>query len=265
MKKLTPSSEEFNIFKKKISLFIGINLLNYKHKQLERRIAFLMNKHNILKLNDYYKILLSDKEKLNEFTNILTINVSEFFRDEDKFLQLENKFIPLLIENFGENLKIWSAGCSHGAEIYSIAMILDKKNILDKCTLIASDFDENIIAKAKKAVYSGFKTDKEIPEKYKDYFIFDNSEKIFQISPEITSKIKFKKQDLLNNCFDKNFHLIVCRNVVIYFTDEAKEKLYKDFYNSLCSKGILFVGSTEIIKNHNKTGFNLISSFFYQK
>ena len=71
--------------------------------------------------------------------------------------------------------------------------------------------------------------------------------------------------DLLNNCFDKNFHLIVCRNVVIYFTDEAKEKLYKDFYNSLCSKGILFVGSTEIIKNHNKTGFNLISSFFYQK
>lgn len=259
-----PPENEFNAFKKKISSLIGLNLFNYKNTQMERRIVSLMNKNNITKLDEYYKLLSSNKEKLEEFTNMLTINVTEFFRNNDKFDKLEQKFIPELIKKYG-SLNIWSAGCSCGAEIYSIAMILDRLKVIDKSTLVASDFDTNIINRAKKGCYTKFELGVVKPE-YKKYFkqLDENGDK-FQIDPMLTSKVKFERRDLLNGSFEKNFHLILCRNVVIYFTDEAKDKLYSDFHNSLTDGGILFIGSTERINNYKQIGFNLAASFFYIK
>lgn len=259
-----PKTEDFDNFKKKISSLINLNLFNYKNSQMERRIISLMNKNNITKFDEYYQLLNLNKEKLDEFTNMLTINVTEFFRNTDKFEELENKFIPELLSKYG-SIKIWSAGCSCGAEIYSIAMILDKLNVLDKCTLIASDFDTNILNRAKSGQYSKYELGVLKPE-YKKYFkpIDDKGEK-FQVDPKLTSKVKFEKCDLLNSCFNKNYHLILCRNVVIYFTEKAKEKLYKDFYDSLTKDGMLLIGSTERIHNYKEIGFNLSSSFFYKK
>lgn len=259
-----PSEAEFSSFKKKISTLIGLDLFNYKSAQMERRIVSLMNRNNIFKLEEYYNLLASNKEKLEEFVNMLTINVTEFFRNNDKFDELEQKFIPDLLKQFG-SLKIWSAGCSCGAEIYSVAMILDRLNVLDKCTLIASDFDMNIINRAKKGVYTKFEAGVTKPE-YKKYFIpMDANGDKFQVDPKLTSKVNFERRDLLNGKFDKNFHLIICRNVVIYFKEEAKDKLYADFYNSLVGGGILFIGSTERIHNYKEIGYNLHSSFFYYK
>ncbi len=259
-----PSENEFNAFKKKISSLIGLDLFNYKNAQMERRIVSLMNRNNIYKLEEYYKLLASDKGKLDEFLNMLTINVTEFFRNNDKFEELEQKYIPDLLKKHG-SIKIWSAGCSCGAEIYSIAMILDRLNVLDKCTLIASDFDINIINRAKSGIYSKFEAGVTKPE-YKKYFqpLGANGDK-FQIDSRLTSKVKFERRDLLNGAFEKNFHLIICRNVVIYFKEEAKDKLYADFHSSLVDGGILFIGSTERIHNYKEIGYNLPSSFFYQK
>lgn len=259
------SEQEFEIFKKKISGLIGLDLLNYKNPQLQRRITFLMNKHNIFNYNEYFNVLNSNKERYDEFLNMLTINVTEFFRNEDKFSELQEKFIPDLVKKHGKNLKIWSAGCSCGAEIYSIAIILDKMKILDNCNLIASDFDNTILEKAKNATYSKYEINEKILEKYKEYFIINNEKGIFQLNTKISSKVNFKKQDLLKGPFEKNFHLILCRNVVIYFTEEAKDKLYQDFYNSLADGGILFIGTTERINLYKTIGYNLISSFFYQR
>ena len=259
-----PSEEEFNVFKKKIASYIGLNLFNYKNAQMERRIVSLMNRNNIFKLDEYYKLLTDSKEKLEEFTNMLTINVTEFFRNTDKFDELEQKFIPDLLKKHG-SIKIWSAGCSCGAEIYSIAMILDRLNALDKCILIASDFDQNILNRAKNGHYSRFELGTIRPE-YKKYFKpLDAAGEKFQVDEKLTSKVRFERRDLLNGTFEKNFHLILCRNVVIYFTEEAKDKLYADFYNSLITGGVLFIGSTERIHNYKEIGYNLNSSFFYQK
>jgi len=259
-----PGEEEFNQFKKKISSLIGLNLFNYKNTQMERRIVSLMNKNSITKLDEYYKLLSTDKDKLEEFTNMLTINVTEFFRNGDKFDELENKYIPELLKKHG-SLKIWSAGCSCGAEIYSIAMILDRMNVLDKCTLVASDFDTKILNRAKQGHYSKFELGTIRPE-YKKYFKpMNESGDKFQVDSCLTSKVKFERRDLLNGTFEKNFNLILCRNVVIYFTEEAKDKLYADFYNSLATGGLLLIGSTERIHNYREVGYNLASSFFYQK
>jgi chemotaxis protein methyltransferase CheR len=257
-----PSVEEFNIFKKNIATLINLDLTNYKNAQMERRIASLMNRCGISTLHEYLQILKSDAKKLEEFLNMLTINVTEFFRNPEKFQELENIYIPELLKT-SRKLKIWSAGSSIGAEIYSVAMILDKMRILNDCDLIASDFDKTILEKARNGVYSSFEMGA-MGDDFKKYFSPLGNEK-YQIESKLRQKIKFEKMDLLNSKFEKGFDLILCRNVVIYFTDEAKDKLYKDFFNALKPGGILFIGSTERINNHKEIGFNMKKPFFYQK
>jgi len=259
-----PSPEEFAIFKKKMASLINLDLTNYKSSQMERRITSLMHRHNISSLMEYYHFLNKDSKHLTEFINMLTINVTEFFRNPEKFLELETKYIPELMQK-NQRLKVWSSGCSTGAEIYTLAMILDKFNILEKCTLIASDFDQTAINKAKEGIFPMFEL-KSVPNEYKRHFkAIDNTEEKVQFNPHLISKVKFERRDLLNSRFETDFDLILCRNVVIYFTEEAKDHLYESFYSSLKPGGILFIGSTERINKSKELGFNLRSSFFYQK
>jgi len=257
-----PPAEEFMKFKKDIAILINLDLTNYKNNQMERRIVSLMNRLGINSLDEYARVLKTDSKKLEEFVNMLTINVSEFFRNPEKFLELETTYLPALLKKFSR-IKIWSAGCSIGAEIYSIAMILDKMGTLDKCELVATDFDQNILRKAREGIYSKYEIGT-IQKGYEKYVQTIDAEK-YQINPRLTSKIRFERQDLLNSKYEKGFHLILCRNVVIYFTEDAKDRLYKNFYDSLVPGGILFIGSTERINNHKAFGYNLKTSFFYEK
>lgn len=265
-----PSPEEFIIFKRKISSLINLDLSSYKSNQMERRVTSLMHRNSIGNLTDYYNLLVKDSVRLNEFINMLTINVTEFFRNPEKFQELETKYIPELLER-SDRLKIWSSGCSIGAEIYTLAMLLEKMNILEKCTLIASDFDQNAINKAKEGIYTRFELKnllemKDFNNLYMKYFKpIDDKEEKFQINQRLTAKVRFEKRDLLNSKFEMDFDLILCRNVVIYFTEEAKDQLYANFYKSLKPGGILFIGSTERINKYKEIGLNLCSSFFYQK
>ncbi|MFA6990397.1 MAG: protein-glutamate O-methyltransferase CheR [Candidatus Gastranaerophilaceae bacterium] len=257
-----PSEEEFLRFKKKIATLINLDLTNYKNKQMERRINSLMHKNGIEKLDKYAEILIKDSHQLEDFLNMLTINVSEFFRNTSKFEELSTIYFPEFFKK-KKTIKIWSAGCSIGAEIYSICMILDKMGKLNNAELVASDFDQKIVEKAKSGLYNQLEIGT-VPNDYKKYFTQIN-ENNYQIDKKFISKIKFQKQDLLNSNFEKGFDLILCRNVVIYFTDEAKNKLYKCFYESLNADGILFIGSTERILGHVELGYKLRTSFFYQK
>lgn len=257
-----PPEHEFLEFKKGVAPLINLDLTNYKNKQMERRIASLMNKTGIKNLKEYLNILRTDKTKLDEFLNMLTINVTEFFRNAEKFEELKKTYIPELFRN-KSRIKVWSAGCSIGAEIYTLAMIFNELGLFDKCEFIASDFDTTILNRAKSAIYNGFEY-KTLPSQYQKYFT-QIDENNYQFDKSLASRVKFEKQDLLNAKFQSGFDLILCRNVVIYFTDESKDLLYKKFYDSLNPQGIMFIGSTERINNHKDIGFNLRSSFFYQK
>ncbi len=257
-----PSEQEFLIFKRKIAPLINLDLTNYKSKQMERRISSLMNKCGHEDLLSYAKLLESDEKKLDEFINMLTINVSEFFRNTEKFIELEQSYLPILFKK--PKLKVWSAGCSIGAEIYSLAMIFDKLNALNKCELVASDFDKKIVDKAQSGIYSKLEVGT-VPSEYKKYFSTIPGTTDYQIDKKLTTSVRFEKRDLLNSRFEKGFDLILCRNVVIYFTEEAKEKLYGMFYDSLNPGGLLFIGSTERINNHRQYGYDLKTSFFYKK
>jgi chemotaxis protein methyltransferase CheR len=159
--------------------------------------------------------------------------------------------------------KIWSAACSTGEEPYTMVMILSKYLPLNKIHILATDIDEKAIARAKLGLYPE-RSLNELPHDMKrKYFTKEGSQ--YQISDEIKKAVTFKKHNLLADSFGGPFDLIICRNVLIYFTEEAKDILYHKFSNALNSSGILFVGSTEQIFNVGKYGFEVEDTFFYKK
>lgn len=129
--------------------------------------------------------------------------------------------------------------------------------------ILASDLDIEILAKAKKGVYMENEIKAMTPERKKKYF--DVVDGKYAVKQEIKSAIEFKRHNLLKDPFEKDFDLILCRNVVIYFTEEAKDQLYANFFRALKPGGILFVGATEAILNFRKLGYTSFQPFFYQK
>lgn len=241
----------------------AIDLSGYKRPQMERRINSLMKMMNVDNYDVYLKILDNDPSHFRKFVDTLTINVSEFYRNPNQWDNLIKVIIPDLVKNSGNSLKIWSAGCSTGEEPYTLAMVMTNEFPHITTQIIASDIDAEVLAKAKQGLYIE-KALVNLPKNYvSKYFNMENNNYI--VGPEIKKKVKFVSQNLLRDNFDKNFDLILCRNVVIYFTEETKIMLYNKFHQALKMQGILFTGSTEQIFQARDIGFELEQSFFYRR
>ena len=251
-------------FKKEVLKLTGIDLNAYKERQMKRRIDTLIGRNGFTGYVDYTKLISTDAQKLDEFVNYLTINVSEFYRNPALWDTLEQSVLPKLIEQYGSNLKIWSAACSTGDEPYTIAMILAKKMPLNRIHILATDLDEQVIEKAKIGVY-GPNSLKGLPDEYKKQYFEQMGEKAYKISDDIKRCVEFKKHNLLKDPYPSGCHLIVCRNVMIYFTEEAKDQIYRKFNDALVKGGCLFVGNTEQIINYKELGFGFEKLFFYNK
>lgn len=234
----------------------------YKAPQMQRRIMNLARRNGYDKYSAYFDKVVQDKDDFAAFIEYLTINVSEFFRTPDKFAKLETDVIPDLLKR-SSKLNIWSAGCSIGAEPYSLAMIMKDLTPNQRHRILASDLDIEILAKAKAGVYSENEI-KAMSEARKQKYFTKQGDK-YAVSSEIKSCIEFKRHNLLKDNFESGFDLILCRNVVIYFTEEAKDQLYANFFKALKPGGILFVGATEAILNFRKLGYTSYQPFFYQK
>lgn len=255
--------DKYEIFKKDVNRLINIDLDYYKEKQMKRRISSLLTRNNFKDFDDYFLGLKEDKLLLEQFINYLTINVSEFYRNPSQWTVLENNIIPALIDNNKRGLKIWSSACSTGEEPYSLVMMLSNFFPLKDIKVLATDIDEEAMNKAKVGLYSE-KSLANLPKGFKEKY-FTRIEGSYKISDEIKKCVEYKKMDLLKDRFPTNIDLITCRNVMIYFTEEAKELLYSKFYNSLNDKGILFVGSTEQIIMPEKHKLRAAKTFFYEK
>lgn len=249
-------------FKRKLKVKTGIDLNQYKANQMKRRITNLMLRHNKKSYVEFYDSIEGDKESFRKFIEYLTINVSEFFRTPEKFSELETKVLPDLLKKFSK-LNIWSAGCSIGAEPYSMAIILKEMTPTMRHRILASDLDVEILARAKQGYYSPAEI-KNIPDSRKAKY-FEFKEDKFFVDAEIKSRIEFIRHNLLLDRFETGFDLILCRNVVIYFTEEAKDALYRRFFDALKPGGVLFVGGTEAILNFRDMGYESYLPFFYRK
>ena len=254
----------YEAFKQSIYDMTKIDLNSYKERQMKRRIEALIAKYGISAYADYVIKLKTDKIAFDEFINYITINVSEFFRNPEQWALLEKEVFPYLMEHFGKDIKIWSAACSTGDEPYSLAILLSKFLPLNKVKIYATDIDKRVMEKAEAGLYH-VKSLKALPEEFLNKYFVKINDRTYQISDAIKSCVEFKHHDLLKDPYPSNCDLIVCRNVLIYFTDEAKNKIYTDFNKALKKDALLFVGSTEQIIQAQQIGFTNYKSFFYKK
>lgn len=253
---------EFNEFHKWVHRELGINLSAYKPEQLNRRINSLMTRVGIKSLEDYTKAIKNDSEQRQKFLDFITINVTEFFRNPELFVELEKQLTTDLLPA-NRNLKIWSAACSIGCEPYTLAMILNKVSPAGKHTILATDIDNTILSKAKIGEYTKNEMKSVSSSDISKYFLIKDDK--YYIDDKIKKMVTFKKHDLILDRYETGFDLIVCRNVVIYFNNDIKQEIYKRFSNSLKKGGLLFVGATESIYNYRDYGFEKASTFIYKK
>lgn len=255
--------DKYEEFKVDVLKLTKIDLNFYKEKQMRRRIDTLATKNGAKSYDEFVQMIKTDKDKFEQFVNFLTINVSEFYRNPDQWKLMDEQVIPKIIKEQKRPIKIWSAACSTGDEPYSLAMAFSKHIPLSDIKIMATDIDKQVIEHAKVGLYAE-KSIAAVPDDLKKKY-FTKIGNSYQISDDIKKCVTFKEHNLLKDTYPKDYDLILCRNVVIYFTDEAKDMIYKNFFNSLKTHGVLFIGSTEQISNYKDIGFNRMSSFYFEK
>ncbi|MFT8447577.1 MAG: protein-glutamate O-methyltransferase CheR [Liquorilactobacillus nagelii] len=252
----------FDFFNNWVQAKLGIKLTAYKQRQMQRRIGNIMRTTGAKTLEEYAHVLETDAQARKAFIEHLTINVTEFYRNRDLFDVFEKQLLTTIIPKF-PNPKIWSAACSEGAEPYTLAMILEKHH-LQGAKIIATDIDDDILAKAHQGCYRKDQLKNIAPADLNKYFTAVAGDR-YQVTSGLKKQIVFKKQDLLKNLYEKNCQVIVCRNVTIYFKPEIRDEVYQKFSDSLVTGGILFTGATETINFPEQFNLRKLDSFIYQK
>ena len=263
---------DFGSFQQRVERKTGIHLNEYKTDQMRRRIATLALKSGCCSFSAYASLVEHDSARLAEFLGQMTINVTELLRNPNRFEELRTEILPgLLAQRPGIPLSIWSAGCSYGAEAYSIALLLHEADPATSHQVWGTDIDQSILAKAKQSAFSEVDMVNVSPARRQTHFHPPSAparagSAVFQPKAHLRTRVGFGPHDLLAGTYPKGkYSLILCRNVLIYFNDDAKERIYRGFHTALRPGGVLFVGGTERLSDHKAAGFELVRPFFYRK
>lgn len=255
--------KSYEYLKRKILKLTNINLDNYKSQQMKRRLGMFLTQTKYENIVSYTAALEQDEEMLQKLRNFLTINVSEFFRDNSPFEYLQNNILPKLLKK-NTPLNIWSAGCSRGQECYSVAMILSGISPGQNHRILATDIDQDSLKKAGDGGPYSSGDLKNVQQMFlKRYFTSSDGE--YRVIDRIKKRVTVQELNLINDKFERGFDLIICRNVTIYFTEETKRTLNERFLQSLNDGGVLFIGGTEVMLDASSIGFKQIGTSFYQK
>ncbi len=264
----SPAANDYTRFTQAVATLIPLRLECYKRQQMERRIRDFARKHGAPTLDAFAEMVRADRALLRAFEQHLTINVSEFFRNPEAFAYLADRVLPdLLTPRPGElrrGPRVWSAGCSYGAEAYTIAMLLREQAPTVIPTIMGSDIDRDILVKAKGGRDVTEDDLRGMPRRLRDRYVSRDGPP-YAIAAEITRMVRFERHDLLHDPAPRAQDLIACRNVVIYFTDEAKARLYSAFVDALRPGGYLFIGATEVITGSAELGLRYVAPCFYRK
>jgi len=269
---MMPEDWDFAVLKRQILKDAGFDCSPYSDKFLKRRFDIRMRANDVGSYREYAVLLKRDPLEYTELIEALTIPVTEFFRDPDVFEDFENVIIPKLIADKKRKkqkvIRVWSAGCASGEEAYSIAMLMNKfmGPKLDDFTLTihGTDIDDGALAKAGRGEYN-LEEVKKIPNMYRrKYFSFDG--KNYRIGEGLKRFVRFEKHNLISKKLCRFFDVVFCRNVLIYFSREAHEKIHTLLYDALNDDGFLVVGKTELLHGKAREMFVPVSEKgIYQK
>lgn len=208
-------------------------------------------------------MLLDNPQARLDFKSDITINTTEFFRDTEQFERLRTTFIPQILQENAQTIRLWSAGCSVGAEAYTMAIMMREHFPQATFSLLATDIDRDVIRTARQGTFKPHEI-QDVPEPFKKKYFRLRGDR-YELSETIKQAVLFHTGNLLRDPFDWGFDLISCRNVMIYFTQEAKDLLYQKFHHALKLNGFLFVGSSEMLLDPVAFGFESAGPFFYRK
>ena len=259
----TPEDAAWTGFRNTLEAAIGVPLAAYKEPQMKRRLASIMTRRGMATWAVFAAAIRTDPALLVEVRDTLTINVSEFFRQADRFEELATVHIPALLKE-RKTLKFWSAGCSIGCEPYTLAILLDELDPDGRHSIIATDVDVPILARARAgAGYQPFEVRATPPALLDKYLVREGA--TYRVQESLKRRITFRRHDLLSDPYPQDVDVILCRNVVIYFTEQAKQHIYTGFANALRPGGLLFVGGSEMIMRSHDIGFRTNGTSMYRK
>lgn len=239
---------EFDMFRKVIYDESGITFSATNRSILDSRLKEKLREKQLDSIEEYYRLVMSNREEMKIMLDSVTTNLTRFFRNQPHFDALVNYVIPHVIENkrkTGDHtIKIWSAGCSTGEEPYTIAMIL--ADVLPppyKFQITASDISLKCLMTGQAGFYPEARITG-IPQKYLDRF-FTKTDRGYQVKPDLMSTIKFDYHNLRNDSGARNLDIVFCRNVLIYFDEPAQKNVIDRFWNSMAPNSYLFIGHSE--------------------
>jgi len=238
-----------NILKNIFDIY-GYDFRHYERKHLIRRLEFFMQQNNLKSFKQFEQIILDDTILFRKLLKEFSINTTNFFRNPFVFQNIAKEILPLLKNH--PYIRVWSAGCSRGDEAYSIAIMFQEAGLLEKLQIYATDFNETILNEARNGIFQ-----KELLNEFRQNYIqyggqkkfesyFEINEDFIEIKQELKDKILFFEHNLVTDGSINEFHLIFCRNVLIYFDKTLQKKVFKTIDNSLMENGFLVLGESEM-------------------
>jgi chemotaxis protein methyltransferase CheR len=258
----TVDHEAYERFAAAIRALLGFDLTQYKRPQVWRRATSFARQKGFRTCDELVDACRGDAELRTALRDMITINVSEFFRNPEAWEALRTAVLPELLK-LGRPIRFWSAGCSLGYEPYTFAMMVKEAAAGPDPRILATDLDETILGQARASAYAEHQMVGVAPGRRARFF--ERQRDLWVVRQELRALVGWRRQDLLKDAFPTDMDLIACRNVVIYFTDEAKDALYRRFAGALRQGGTLFIGATEAISNPRAFGLHAIVSGLYRR
>jgi len=269
---MTLTDKEFQLIAQLIYDYSGIHLKPEKKTLMMGRLNSMLSEHKMTSFMDFYKFVKEDRtgKIISELIDRMTTNHTYFMREPEHFKYFEKEVIPYLKSHVSNrDLRIWCAASSTGEEPYSLAMLLEDNlgnqyPAWDK-KLLATDISVNVLEKAKHGLYEDERVS-DIPRLWKMNYFSKINASGYQVKESIKKQVIYRRFNLLEEVFPfkKKFHVIFCRNVMIYFDQQTKRDLVDKFYKHMEYGGFLFIGHSESI-DRNHTQFKYIQPAVYRK
>jgi len=258
------SDHEFSQIRKLLLVKRGFNLDDYKDKCIRRRIAIRIRINHCESVQDYCDLLIFEKNELDHLVKVLTIHVSQFFRNLSTFEKLRTEIIPALFatarQTGKKSLRFWSLGCSSGEEPYTLALILAEhfpmETVEIPVIIDATDVDSGILDSAEKALYNHDHL-LEAPLNYINKYFSEKGSQ-YRLSPSITGMVNFRKDNIFNDLIYTECDLLLCRNVMIYFARYQQEKVLANMARAVGQDGFLVLGKSETILGESRNHFHTV-------
>jgi len=256
-------ANEYSGFCTGIRRLCGIDLSQYKRAQMERRIRTFAQRRGITRLSEYLDVLGGSKEELDAFLDRVTINVSQLWRHPEQWDVLERDVLPELSKT--GRIRAWSAGCSYGAEAFTLAAVALSTIPKARVTITGVDIDERMIEKARTGIFSRADA-RATPPGVMDRWFTKLPDGRFEAKPELKALTRFEVCDLLRvRPRPAAYDLVMCRNTVIYFNDEVRDALHARLAEALRPGGYLIIGATERVSAPQAIGLTPTHPFTYRK